>query len=85
MPLVRFTAHLKRWAPDGLVEVPGETVRAALDAVFATSPALGPYVLDDQKRLRKHVALFVDGEKAGLETRVGDRAEIAVLQALTGG
>jgi len=85
MPRITFTAHLRRWAPAEPVEVAGATVRLALDAVFAERPDLCSYVLDDQRRLRKHVALFVDGERAALDDAVAPEAEICVLQALSGG
>jgi molybdopterin synthase sulfur carrier subunit len=85
MPRITFTAHLKRWAPVEPVTVPGSSARLALDAVFATHPALRSYVLDDQRRLRKHVALFVDGQRATLDDAVPPEAEIYVLQALSGG
>jgi hypothetical protein len=85
MPRVTFTAHLKRWAPAEPVTVAGATVRLVLDAVFVLHPGLGSYVLDDQRRLRKHVALFVDGERAALDDAVRPAAEIYVLQALSGG
>ena len=84
MPTVRFTQHLRRLAPPP-GDVPGETVRAALDAVFDGHPMLASYILDDQRRLRRHIALFVDGAKAGLDDAVGPAADIAVLQALSGG
>jgi hypothetical protein len=85
MPSVSFTAHLRRHAPPGPVRVDGATVRAALSAVFVGHPALESYILDDQKRLRRHVALFVDGERARLDSPVAAAAEITVLQALSGG
>jgi molybdopterin converting factor small subunit len=85
MPQVLFTAHLRRLAPSSRVEVAGDTVAEALAAVFAQHPLLETYILDDQRRLRRHVALFVDGERAGLVDPVGPNAEIAVLQALSGG
>lgn len=85
MPQVIFTAHLRRLAPKSPVEVAGGTVADALSAVFAEHPLLGSYVLDDQRRLRRHIALFVDGERAALADPVGPDAKIAVLQALSGG
>lgn len=84
MPTVLFTAHLRQWAP-APSRVAGSTVREALEAVFASRPRLAAYVLDDQRRLRRHVALFVDGARAGLDDAVGPAAEIAVLHALSGG
>lgn len=85
MPQVVFTAHLKRLAPPAPVEAAGDTVAAALDQVFAAHPLLETYVLDDQRRLRRHIALFVDGERAHLADPVRPDARIAVLQALSGG
>ena len=84
MPTVIFTAHLKRVAP-GRVNVEGATVRAALENVFAGYAGLDGYILDDQKRLRRHVALFVNGDRARLDDPVEPNAEIAVMQALSGG
>ena len=61
----------------------------ALAAVFASRPALRGYVLDDQGALRRHVAVYVNGEpvsdRAGLTDPVGPHDEIYVFQALTGG
>ncbi|HVJ53928.1 MAG TPA: MoaD/ThiS family protein [Aliidongia sp.] len=85
MPRVLFTAHLKRLAPAGPVWVEAGTVRAALDRVFAEHPLLRSYVLDEQARLRKHVVLFVDGNRAALDDPVAPAAELCVLQALSGG
>jgi hypothetical protein len=85
MPSVVFTAHLRRLAPPAPVEVEGGTVAGALDAVFARHPLLESYILDDQRRLRRHIALFVDGERARLDDPVRPHARIAVLQALSGG
>jgi molybdopterin synthase sulfur carrier subunit len=89
MPRVVFTSQLQRHVPTPDCEVTGETVRAALDAVFADHRALRGYILDDQGHLRKHVAVFVDGARVRDRERLSDRvraeSEIHVLQALTGG
>jgi hypothetical protein len=64
-------------------------VRQALQRVFATNPRLEGYILDDQGRLRKHVAIFVDGRAIADRDQLGDRlnadADIFVVQALSGG
>jgi len=85
MPQVTFTAHLRRLAPPSPVEAVGDTVADALASVFANHPLLETYILDDQRRLRRHIALFVDGERARLADPVSPGARIAVLQALSGG
>jgi hypothetical protein len=47
------------------------------------------YILDDQGRLRRHVAVFIDGEllldKKDLGRGVASSSEIYVMQALSGG
>jgi sulfur-carrier protein len=44
------------------MRVEGPTVAAALAAVFAEHPALRGYLLDDQATLRRHVAIYLNGE-----------------------
>ena len=89
MPHVRFAANLARQtaAPD--TRVTAETIAGALAAVFAQHPVLRGYVLDDQGALRKHVAIFVDGEcvrdRQGLSDVVRAESEVFVVQALSGG
>ena len=89
MPRLSFTAHLARVGPSEDISVEGGTVIEALDRVFALYPRLENYVLDDQRRLRRHVVIFVDGERAAAETvlarPVSPSSEIYVLQALSGG
>ena len=88
MAQVHFTAHLRHVAPGGAVAAAGGTVAAALAEVFARYPALRGYVLDDQDRLRLHIAVFVDG--AHVRQNVMDHplhpdSELYIMQALSGG
>jgi molybdopterin synthase sulfur carrier subunit len=89
MPRVVFTANLARHVASAPASVPGATVREALEAVFASNPALRSYVLDDQGQVRKHMSVFVDGEQVRdrrqLSDPVGPDGEIYVMQALSGG
>jgi molybdopterin synthase sulfur carrier subunit len=85
MPLISFTGHLRRYLPVATVEVQGETVGQALDALFQKEPRLRGYVLDDQGAVRRHVAIFVGGERRALGHEVGKGDHIYVLQALSGG
>jgi sulfur-carrier protein len=86
---VTFTANLQRHlsCPDQVV--PGTTVRAVLDQVFAVEPRLRSYILDDQDRVRRHVAIYVNGDRIAdrerLSDPVGDDDEVFVFQALSGG
>jgi sulfur-carrier protein len=89
MPTVSFTRALDRFlsAPSATVE--GATLGEALAAVFETQPAVRGYVLDDQGALRRHVAVYVNGQPAAdrvsLSDPIGPRDEIYVFQALSGG
>jgi len=89
MPTVTFAPALTRHVPCPPQDVQAPTVRAALAAAFAAAPALRDYVLDEQGAVRKHVAVFVNGEMVRRDTVLerglarGDR--VMVIQALTGG
>lgn len=89
MPTVTFTRALERFLPAPSVEVAGESVAAALAAVFADRPVLRGYVLDDQGALRKHVAVYINDcaveDRVRLTDAVGPKDEIYVFQALSGG
>ena len=85
MPSISFTGHLRRYLPVATVEVAGDTVGAALSALFEREPRLRGYVLDDQGEIRRHVAIFVGGERRALAHAVGPEDHIYVLQALSGG
>lgn len=88
MPRIVFTAHIKDIVPSGPIAVDGARVGDALERVFALHPRARSYIVDDQGRLRKHVAVFVDGALVRtdpLARAVNPETEIYVLQALSGG
>ena len=89
MPHVVFTPALQRHVTCPPAEVEGTTVREALERVFEENPRARGYVLDDQGALRRHMAVFIDGEtvqdRDGLSDGVGADSQIYVMQALSGG
>lgn len=90
MAIVRFSSHLHRHLElPGEVRAGGTNVRSTLDEVFAGSPKLAGYVLDDQRSLRQHVVVFVDGQmirdRKHLTDSVAADSEVYVMQALSGG
>jgi molybdopterin converting factor small subunit len=88
MAKVFFTSHLRNVAPDGGVDAAGTSVAAALADVFARYPAVKGYVLDDQGRVRLHIAVFVDNvhvRRDILEYPLRADSEVYVMQALSGG
>ena len=70
-------------------QVPPGLLRDALEDALRAAPALAAYVFDDQRAVRKHVAVFVNRELVADRVRL-DRALLAgdrvlVVQALSGG
>jgi molybdopterin synthase sulfur carrier subunit len=89
MPRIAFTRHLETVGPCEPAPYPGATVGELIAAAAADHPRLKAYVLDDQGRLRKHIAVFVDGAMVphhrALTSPVDDKSEVYVFQALSGG
>lgn len=89
MPTVCFTPNLLRHVKAGTADVSGNTVRQALLQSFAENPGLQGYILDEHERLRKHIAVFVNGrmvrDRILLSDEVEADSEIFVMQALSGG
>lgn len=89
MPTVSFTRALERFVAAPSVEIEGATLAEVMEGLFARRPALRGYVLDDQRALRRHVVVYVNGQpvadRVRLSDPVGARDEIYVFQALSGG
>lgn len=97
MPKVVLASALARWLPQAdapqageiVLEFDGSRLDDVLERLFARHPGLRGYVLDEHGTVRHHVAIFVDGDairdKTDLTQALGERAEIYVMQALSGG
>jgi hypothetical protein len=89
VPTVAFTPNLSRHIDCPDVVVPSGTVAEALERIFAQNPRLRSYIVDEQGRLRQHLAVFVGGElvrdRVRLTDRVQDHQDVFVMQALSGG
>ena len=86
MAVVRVSGALKRLAGDRADHrLNGATVAELLRALEREHPAVGGWILDERGLIRRHINVFVNGERGGEETSVavGDRVEI--LPAITGG
>ena len=71
------------------LESPPATVGEALDQLAALYPGVRERVVTEQGEVRPHVNVFVGEENIrddrGLETRVPEECEIAILPAVSGG
>lgn len=66
-------------------ELEGVTVIELIRALEARHPDIVGWILDERGKIRRHINVFVGGERGAEETgvRPGDRVE--VLPAITGG
>ena len=89
MPLVRFTQNIQRHVACPPRDVEGASLRAVLEAYFAGNTAARSYVLDDHGALRKHMAIFINGEpvldRQELADPVPPAGTVDIVQALSGG
>ena len=89
MATISFTANLRRHLPVPDFEVGGATVAEAFEAVFALHPQLRSYLVDEQRRLRQHVNVFVNGamvkDRLSLSDPLAAGDRVWVMQALSGG
>jgi molybdopterin synthase sulfur carrier subunit len=67
------------------VEVEAATVLAAIDSLEAQWPGLRDRIIEEGPALRRHLHIYVDGERAGLDTPVEDRSRLDVIAAISGG
>jgi kynurenine formamidase len=89
MASISFSQHLSTHVDAPAAVVEGATVREALEQVLAVNPRLRGYVLDDAGAVRRHIAVFLDGESVRDRRELSDAlppdGEIFVMQALSGG
>jgi molybdopterin converting factor small subunit len=67
------------------VEVDAATVLAAIDSLERQWPGLRDRIVEEGPTLRRHLHVYVDGERAGLDTPVADRSRMDVIAAISGG
>ena len=89
MPSVRFTRNIQRHVECPTRDVTGATLGEVLHAYFATNERARGYVLDDEGKLRKHMAAFIDGRQIDDRDRLTDAvpegAVVDIVQSLSGG
>lgn len=66
-------------------ELEGTTIAAVLAALERRNPELSGWVLDERGLIRRHINVFVNGERGHEATVVRARDRVEVLPAITGG
>lgn len=90
MPQIHFTQALKRFFPKlDSVDSNANNLPELITELNNQYPGLRGYLLDDHGTLRKHVNIFVDGEmihdRENLSDQIGEKTEVYIMQALSGG
>lgn len=87
MPRVVVPSQLRGYtAGRGEVDATGTTVADVLADLDRQFPGFRFRVIDEQDRVRRHIILFVGGERVeDLSSVIPDRAELHIVGALSGG
>jgi sulfur-carrier protein len=86
MALVRLRGPLKKLAGDRSDHsIEAGSVGELLRELERAQPAVGGWILDERGVIRRHINVFVNGERAGEDTPVGPDDRIDVLPAISGG
>jgi sulfur-carrier protein len=84
--VVRLRGPLKKLAEDRSEHnLQAGSVGGLLRELERSQPALGGWILDERGLIRRHINVFVNGERAGEETPVADGDFVDVLPAISGG
>jgi molybdopterin synthase sulfur carrier subunit len=85
--LVRLPGVLVDLFPGSVrrVELEAGTVAEMIDGLDARWPGMRDRLCDSTPAVRRHINVFVDGERARLETPLSPGAEVFVLTAISGG
>ena len=67
------------------VELSASTVGGAIEALDLRWPGMRDRICDSRPAIRRHMNVFVAGERATLATRLAPGAEMIVMTAISGG
>ena len=67
------------------VELSVSTVEEMIDALDARWPGMRDRICDSSPAIRRHMNIFVEGKRAGLETRLAPGSDVFILTAISGG
>jgi len=90
MPTIKIPTPLRKFTADkDAVDVAGDTVGAALQALDAAHPGILAKIFDDEGKIRRFINVYAGDEDVrfqdGLKTKVGAGDEIAIIPAIAGG
>jgi len=65
--------------------IPGSTVADLLRELERAHPAVEGWILDERGRIRRHMNVYVNGERSSEATPVAAEDRIDILPAISGG
>ena len=60
-------------------------MKELLQTLEQAKPSLDGWILDERDRIRRHINVFVNGERGDEDTPIADGDRIDVLPAISGG
>ena len=86
MAVVRLRGPLKQLAGGrGDHAIDGGTVVELMRALEREHPELGGWILDERGAIRRHINVFVNGDRGSEQTAVSADDQLDVLPAISGG
>jgi molybdopterin converting factor small subunit len=87
MPRVVLPDSLVRLFPgaERRLQLEADTVAATLDRLNDRWPGMRDRLVDGRPTIRRHIVIFVNGERAELVTPVTETDEVYVMPAMSGG
>ena len=89
MVRVVFASSLRRHVECPPQSVATGSLREAIETALVAAPELASYVFDDQRCIRKHVAVFINQslvrDRQNLQQALQPGDHVLVIQALSGG
>jgi sulfur-carrier protein len=86
MAVVKLRGPLKKLAGDRAEHsIEARTVRGVLRELERSQPAVEGWILDERGTVRRHINVFVNGERAREDAPVGPADRIEILPAISGG
>lgn len=84
---VTLPAALLRLFPEApsQLEMHAATVSDMLDTLDGRWPGMRDRLSDATPRIRRHINIFVNGERATLETELSTGAKVFIITAISGG
>jgi len=70
---------------EGRVELQATTVGEVMDGLDERCPGMRARLVDETPAIRRHISVFLDGDRVTLDTAVPPGAEIFVITAISGG